>query len=594
MAAPARRLVAQEYREDRLELDHREVRADTAVPTGAERDPRPAVDEILFRGSAYRLGSEGVRLGEVLAEPVRDRRRSADELARGDPVASNSTSRLAMRSSRMSGGCSRSASLIADSSTGISRSAWKLTGARRRTARPARRTSAKTSGWRSSSMRVQAAVPDVVWWPANIVEMNSPVISSAENGVCRRVRDRHQNVQQVPVGPRRVTGSAMMPSTRRTSSARAASLRRKLSIGASGPRTRADRCPVPGRGRAPRTARRAGHGTSCRSGRPRTCRSSARRTTPAGRSPPLSPPRRRALDFGGDRFGVPAQESPRSAWLCSISLRRSGGASNTTPSPKIGFMNGYASAWSRSSSGARKKYSLAAAPGSSTTPLFPQPELADVPALPYPAHEADRVSAQLVQVIVRDRTSPPDTFGGSLQRRSLLIAFRPPCRSSRPGRLRLHLDVARRDDPRGIDDDVRDRRAPRAPGRRKLSCARARRTAPTPRTVGASFVGSQSAAHLGRRRSGTNDRRPYARPLELHLHDPREALDAPLRRDGRPPSPDAAPSNAVRRDEDEVAAVALDHPRRDERRRAAARRAGSPAPAARTRPAACRRRDRAA
>ena len=32
--------------------------------------------------------------------------------------------------------------------------------------------------------------------------------------------------------------------------------------------------------------------------------------------------------------------SPRSAELCSISLRRSGLASNTTPSPKIGVMNG--------------------------------------------------------------------------------------------------------------------------------------------------------------------------------------------------------------------------------------------------------------
>ncbi len=28
-------------------------------------------------------------------------------------------------------------------------------------------------------MRVQAAVPDVVWWPANIIEMKIPVTSSA-------------------------------------------------------------------------------------------------------------------------------------------------------------------------------------------------------------------------------------------------------------------------------------------------------------------------------------------------------------------------------------------------------------------------------
>ena len=36
-----------------------------------------------------------------------------------------------------------------------------------------------TSGFRSSSMSVQAAVPDVVWWPANIIEMNIPVIWSS-------------------------------------------------------------------------------------------------------------------------------------------------------------------------------------------------------------------------------------------------------------------------------------------------------------------------------------------------------------------------------------------------------------------------------
>ena len=61
--------------------------------------------------------------------------------------------------------------------------------------------------------------------------------------------------------------------------------------------------------------------------------------------------------------------SPRSAELCSISLRRSGLASNTTPLPKIGVMNGYASAWSRSSSAERKKNSLASAPDSKMTCL---------------------------------------------------------------------------------------------------------------------------------------------------------------------------------------------------------------------------------
>jgi len=36
----------------------------------------------------------------------------------------------------------------------------------------------------------------------------------------------------------------------------------------------------------------------------------------------------------------PRMNESRSAWLCNISRRRSGGASNTTPSPKIGVMNG--------------------------------------------------------------------------------------------------------------------------------------------------------------------------------------------------------------------------------------------------------------
>ena len=36
----------------------------------------------------------------------------------------------------------------------------------------------------------------------------------------------------------------------------------------------------------------------------------------------------------------PRMNLSRSAWLCSISRRRSGGASKTTPWPKIGVMNG--------------------------------------------------------------------------------------------------------------------------------------------------------------------------------------------------------------------------------------------------------------
>ena len=59
--------------------------------------------------------------------------------------------------------------------------------------------------------------------------------------------------------------------------------------------------------------------------------------------------------------------SPRSAWFFSICCRSSGEASKTTPLPKIGVMNGYAAAWSRVESGARKNCSFASAPLTSTT-----------------------------------------------------------------------------------------------------------------------------------------------------------------------------------------------------------------------------------
>ena len=33
-------------------------------------------------------------------------------------------------------------------------------------------------GWRSSSITVQDAAVEVVWWPANIIETNIPVMMS--------------------------------------------------------------------------------------------------------------------------------------------------------------------------------------------------------------------------------------------------------------------------------------------------------------------------------------------------------------------------------------------------------------------------------
>ena len=40
-------------------------------------------------------------------------------------------------------------------------------------------TTESSCGCFSSSIRLHAAVPEVVWWPANIIEMNIPVIWSA-------------------------------------------------------------------------------------------------------------------------------------------------------------------------------------------------------------------------------------------------------------------------------------------------------------------------------------------------------------------------------------------------------------------------------
>ena len=42
-------------------------------------------------------------------------------------------------------------------------------------------TSVMVSGCRNISINDHAAVPEVVWWPANIIEMKMPVISSALN-----------------------------------------------------------------------------------------------------------------------------------------------------------------------------------------------------------------------------------------------------------------------------------------------------------------------------------------------------------------------------------------------------------------------------
>ena len=93
-----------------------------------------------------------------------------------------------------------------------------------------------SSGWRSSSMSVHAAVPDVVWWPANIIEMNMPVTMSVENrgvpssswiDIRTSSRSRSSSVAGGPCRRR-----SMISCTSSTSPGRAASRRRKLSMAA--------------------------------------------------------------------------------------------------------------------------------------------------------------------------------------------------------------------------------------------------------------------------------------------------------------------------------------------------------------------------
>ena len=93
-----------------------------------------------------------------------------------------------------------------------------------------------TSGWRISSIRVQAAVPEVVWWPANIIEMNMPVTSSGRNrsvpsGFLTDMSTSTRSCSSAGAGGPAARPS-MIPWMSVTSSARAASRRWKLSMSA--------------------------------------------------------------------------------------------------------------------------------------------------------------------------------------------------------------------------------------------------------------------------------------------------------------------------------------------------------------------------
>ena len=87
-------------------------------------------------------------------------------------------------------------------------------------------------------MSVQAAVPDVVWWPANIMEMNMPVTVSAPNRrdpSSSRMDMRTSSRSDSPSGGGGPAARrSMMPDTSSTSATLAASRRRKLSMSAYG------------------------------------------------------------------------------------------------------------------------------------------------------------------------------------------------------------------------------------------------------------------------------------------------------------------------------------------------------------------------
>jgi hypothetical protein len=97
-------------------------------------------------------------------------------------------------------------------------------------------TSAITSGWRSSSIIAQDAVPLLVWWPANIIEMKMPVMTSASNwsepsSFRSEMRTSRRSRSSLATGPRALRRS-MIPCTSATSFSLAVSRIRKLSMSA--------------------------------------------------------------------------------------------------------------------------------------------------------------------------------------------------------------------------------------------------------------------------------------------------------------------------------------------------------------------------
>ncbi len=238
--------------------------------------------------------------------------------------------------------------------------------------------------------------------------------------------------------------------------------------------------------------------------------------------------------------------SPRSAWFFSICWRSSGVASKTTPLPKIGVMNGYAAAWSRVLSGARKNCSLASAPDTITTSRSASRKL------PMSPHSSRTRCSRPIGSVRSSSRWPCGSSGFS--RDTSVIVNRSSTGASGVTSTRFRCT------PRGalttaamalaIADGLEEVRVPGEP-----------EPHPLVEHVGRVLV-VPGAAHLAPRRAGPDDAGAYAGALELHLHRLGEPLEAPLaggvRRHERP-----RPHRHVGGDEHQVAASPLHHARHE-------------------------------
>ena len=195
-------------------------------------------------------------------------------------------------------------------------------------------------------MTIHDAVVEVVWWPANIIEMKMPVTWSALNrGVpsSSRIESSTSRRSRSSSGGGSVARRpSMIPCTRRTSSARdcvaaAEALDRRVGVDVG------DRV-------GPALEVVVEVGEAVVELRPEPLADQARGRGVDGELGEeveqvdlsfVAPVRRPSARPRSAMVAAwPRMNLSRSAWLWSISRRRSGGASKTTPSPNTGVMKG--------------------------------------------------------------------------------------------------------------------------------------------------------------------------------------------------------------------------------------------------------------